>query len=353
MTEKVIKTENGKCESCGGTYIYSPETKSLKCSSCGKTKEIENSTNFQKHDYSEDAENTEQYREWREANKIFKCSECGANVILGGLDISKVCPYCGNTLAMNENDIAGLVPDAIIPFKFSNEKASVLYKQGVKKKWFLPNKFKKAPPVDEIKGIYIPSFSFDQDSNSTYSARLGTTHTDSDGHSHTTYRNVSGKKNMQHKDFLIETSSFIQQIVFEQLKPFNTSERVDFKNEFILGYSVENYDQALKNCKNIADTMLKEVIKNAILSQYTYDTIASYSQNTIFSNEKYLYNLLPTYRVNYLYKQKQYTAFMNGQTGKVGGKFPRSAVKITLLVLLILIIVSGIATLFYLGANSQ
>ena len=58
------------------------------------------------------------------------------------------------------------------------------------------------------------------------------------------------------------------------------------------------------------------------------------------------------YKFEYDYKQKKYVTYMNGQTGKIDSKLPKSAGKITLIVLLILLFVVGpIVLALILGAN--
>ena len=55
---------------------------------------------------------------------------------------------------------------------------------------------------------------------------------------------------------------------------------------------------------------------------------------TSFYNQKYKYCMLPIYRINFSYKNKTYTNVMNGQTGSLGGDYPKSAGKISLVVIL-------------------
>ena len=286
-------------------------------------------------------------------SKVFKCSSCGSNIVLNALEVSSICPYCGSPCVIDESVDIGLKPDYIIPFKYSTEQVKELYKKGMKRKWFIPNKFKKSPPMDHIKGIYIPTFAFDAHTESDYSGILEEdyTTTDSEGRSctHTRSFGISGHVSLDHSDVMVETSSHIDQASFNALKPFKTEEAVKYRPQFILGYSVEHYDNSLANCKKIADDMMESYIKSTALSRYSYDRVRSYSQDTQFSEQKYAYYIVPTYRFNYRYKEKDYTTFMNGQTGKVGKGVPRSPVKITFFVLFLLALLGGLIALFVLA----
>ena len=350
--EKQIKNAQEQCPSCGGRLRYSPEAGALKCEFCEKVVPIERLEKHEKHDYIVSKKKEEQHDSYATQSKVFKCSSCGSNIVLNALEVSATCPYCNSPCVIDQSVDIGLKPDYIIPFKFSTEQVKELYKKGMRKKWFIPNVFKKSPPMDQIKGIYIPTFAFDAHSESDYDGTLAEdyTTTDSEGrsHRHTRHFDISGHIALNHKDVMVETSTHIDQRRFDALKPFNTAEGVEYKPQFILGYSVEHYDKSLADCKTMADNIMEKIIKNTVLSRYTYDRVDSYNQKTQFSNEKYAYYIVPTYRFNYKYKNKDYTTFMNGQTGKVGMGVPKSPVKITLFVLMILLILGGLIALFVL-----
>jgi hypothetical protein len=56
--------------------------------------------------------------------------------------------------------------------------------------------------------------------------------------------------------------------------------------------------------------------------------------------------MLPVYVGNFKYKQKLYNYYINGSSGKVGGKTPLSALKIACTVLLAVAAVVALALLF-------
>ena len=351
--EKKIKTSEASCASCGATMKYSPSKKKLYCENCQSCKEIAFDVIEKKHKWDDRSKDKEEQKVWAEQTKNLKCPSCGANVILNKLEYSKACPYCGSSLVGDVNELPSMAPDGIIPFIFDKEEASAMYVKGMRKKWFLPNKFKKAPPTDNIYGVYIPSFSYDAITESKYSGTLATDHThrDSNGRTYTTtsYQHISGNHNSAFKDVLVETSSKLNQAQFMALEPFDMTKVVKFDQGFIMGYTVEHYENTLEECKKVSENIMNDKIKSEILSHYHYDRVESFSLSTNFSDEKYMYYLLPTYKCDYKYKEKNYTTFMNGQTGKVGKGYPKSPVKITFFVLFILLIIAGLIFLFTRG----
>lgn len=355
--EKTVKSNDCSCPGCGATMRYDPGKRKLFCENCQKTKDILFEKLASKRSISDIEQRNQKTREWINETKNLKCPNCGANVVLNKLQYSSMCPYCNSNLVSRDDTDNAMAPDGIIPFTFSDEVASQKYVQGLKKKWFLPNSFKKAPPVDNIYGIYIPSFGFDSDTISNYSGRLATDHTRTDSkgrtHTYTTYENISGIHTSLQRDVLVESSSKIQQEQLSQLLPFNMPEAVAFNQGFIMGYTVEHYNDTVAYCMKSAEQIMGENIKQEILSKYSYDRVVSFNLATKHSNQKYMYYLLPVYKCDYKFKNKTYTTLMNGQTGKVGGGYPKSGVKIFFFTLMWILIVAGLILLFmYLGSQS-
>lgn len=349
MEDKILQANECSCLSCGATMRYSPEKMKLFCDNCKSVKEIEFVPIKNKHLW-EEKDTLKSQKEFVNQTKFLKCPNCGANVALNNLEYGKTCPYCDTNLVSRFIKENSLAPDAILPFLFSDEEASKKYKAGIKRKWFVPNAFKKEPPVDSIKGVYIPSFGYDADTISKYVGKLGTEHVNVDRngnrHVYTTYRTISGQHKSKQVDVLVETSSKINQTELMKIEPFNLSKAVEFKQGFIMGYTVEVFEESLEECKKIADSIIADNIKHEILSKYHYDTVVYFNADTTQTNIKYQYYLLPIYISNYKYKNKNYKTIMNGQTGQVGGGYPKSGIKITFFVLAIILLVLGLIFLF-------
>ena len=342
-----VKKTNIKCLGCGGELKFSPQNQALICANCGRIHKFETKHNVLKFDYNN--ENLKQSNQSKVA-KSTNCSNCGASLNVLEKEITKTCPYCSSNFVLDKSEIIGLKPNNIIPFTFSKEKAIEYYKKNVKHKWFLPNKFKKNPNVDNVTGTYISCFSFDSDTFSKYNGALSIDHTHyRDGKSYTTTETkyIKGTKSLNFEDFLVESSSLTNQGSFEEIKPYVVSSDTCFEYDenFLRGYSVESYDNDIENCKKISEELMKVQIKNNILSGYHYSRVQYFNLTTTFDNNKYSYILLPIYFINFNYKNKTYRTYLNGQTGKIGNDLPKSKVKIAFAVLLGILFVIGMILL--------
>ena len=343
---KVLKNGNKKCSTCGGILVYSPSDRALRCLECDNVYPIEASKDIKKHDYSDSADSVRAVDEWEAQNKVMKCSNCGAAIVLNKLEYSKSCPYCSSPNVSPSKELPGLKPDAVVPFMFDKNAAREHFRANVKRRWFLPNKFKKSLPKAQLAGTYCTAFSFDAKTRSSYRGTLSYTVRVRDRNggyrTETRHKFVSGTIDLSFDNITIESSSHITQSEYSQIKPFDYSGSVAFNEDYLRGFVVEHYDTGLRECNEQMEAYATGVIKNRILSKHGCSGIVSLNLNTNYIEKKYCYRLLPVYFFDYTYKKKSYRTVMNGQTGKLGTNLPRSGVKITFFVLMILAIIGGI-----------
>lgn len=332
--------ERKVCASCGGMIKFSPQDKALKCESCASVYPIEFKNQVVKHRVGVMPDNVN-LNEWSNQNRSYKCKMCGAQVTFNKYDIVNQCQYCHSSSLEHLKELPGMKPEKIIPFKINKEQASQEFKTRTKKRWFLPNDFKKNLPKTEMSSSYLSAFNFDGFVSATYRGTRSYTQTvrDRDGGSKriTRYENFSGKIDQQYYDVVVEASDKINQDEIVGILPYDFSECYDFDNDFIKGYNVAYYNQNINQAEEVAKKDMLDDIDRQIRRKYS--SIESLTINPTYSNLEYNYTLLPTYFVTYKYKDKSYINIMNGQTGKVSGKVPRSGFKITLFTLFIMLIV--------------
>lgn len=333
------KNLNRKCAGCGGNLNFSPDKQALVCDKCKSIYNIYADKNYKKISFNTSLENNV-----NKTQKNFNCPSCGAIINSSVREISTTCPYCNTNFVLNKENITGLKPNAIIPFTFNKQKAIEYFKKGIKKKYFLPNAFKKSPNLDKVSGTYISCFSFDSNTHSTYDGKISIEEnrvTNGQVGRHVYTKKISGEKDYNFENVVIESSKLTNQNSFDQIKPFifNDGNVYDYNEDFLRGYTVESYDNSLNNCKVLSENYIKQQIRKKILSNYSYTTVNYLNINTTYLNNKFSYVLLPVYFIDFKYKNKNYKTYINGQTGKVGDDLPKSKVKIFFTVLSILLII--------------
>lgn len=344
-----IDVVNDKCQNCGGIIKFSPKHQNLYCDTCKTIFPFEKQQKIIKHDISEKHDN-EEYNKWVNQSKFVSCTNCGAKLIMGQYEISKTCQYCGSEYVSEIKMLPGLKPDGIIPFMFDKKEAGIKFRNSVKKKFFVPRKFKQQLSESSIHGIYVPVFSFDADVEAKYNGSLVRSESVYINGQHKSVDEtfyIHGKTKKSFKSVLVETSSKISNYDLEGITPFKMEEAFSFDSKFIKGYSVEHYQDALDTCSDIAKSIMTDRLRKEILQDYNYTSVNNVDIDSKYKNEKYSYYLLPVYNFECKYGKQTYITQMNGQTGKVGRGLPISGLKVGILIALGLIAITALTICFF------
>ncbi|MBR2449251.1 MAG: hypothetical protein IKB30_03915 [Clostridia bacterium] len=348
------QTETVKCSSCGSNMVFNPETQTLECPHCGTTKSFGNVGMAGELDLRAGLYGGNRWT--AEEAVVFGCDNCGAKVVLKQGETAASCPFCGTAHVRKTEELAGVKPNALIPFAFDGKKAIELSKAWAKKRFFAPRKFKKNVDADHVKGVYAPCFTFDSKTTSYYEGRIGQTRTRTVGsgknrrtQTYTVWRNICGTFDFNYDDLLITAGSKFGQRELNKISPFDTNNSRTYEEEYLLGFMAYHYDSELSDCWSRAKKDIDADLRRRILSQYVHDKVAYLNVSTSHADVTYKYVMLPVYVGNYNFKSKLYNFFVNGSTGKVWGKTPKSPLKITIAAILGVAVVTLLILL--LGGN--
>jgi len=336
---KEVKLNNGNynCKNCGSILRFNPNTQSIECDKCKFTYPLEYQKTFTRHIYNPNTANSTERNEWIADNKVFSCDNCGSHIIANKYEMSLTCPYCDTHLIIDKEALPGLKPDGIIPFAFDKKTANEKFVASIKKQFYVNGMFKKQLPDSQIKGTYIPCFVYDMDTTSQYRGTL-CVFKRKNGETYRHHFAISGTFEKKYNNIIVESSSKIEQYQLEKILPFETSSAVDYQNEYILGYTVEHYADTLEKCEEVANKSVNRKIRTDILKKYQYDEVSLLNVKTNFKQREYNYILLPVYKFEYKFKNKSYTTYMNGQTGKTDKNLPKSVPKIVMTFILVILL---------------
>lgn len=339
-----------KCPSCGANMTYEPENKQLKCDYCGATKKIEHDTNVVERDFSELFEH---FYEEGDSVRSICCENCGATEIVRDNTLSMKCPFCDSPLVLKKDQIKLVKPDSIIPFAIDAQNAKQRCLQWLKKRFFAKKAFKDNLKLKVPNGIYYPIWTFDANTFTNYDGMLGKTYTvtrrDSKGNTHTETRikwfSVKGTRRDYFDDMVINASSYIDDTTMTKLQPFAKEQFVLYSNEYLAGYVANTYTVDPYSAFDSAQVKMKDAIRQRIISHYNADRVNYLNMDMILSHKTFKSAFVPIYVTGAKFKEKWYAQYMNGATGKIVGKYPKSVIKILLTILLALGIIGGIILL--------
>ena len=335
MAEKeAIKGKIYKCPTCGSVLNFDPKSFKLKCIHCNSFQELVNVKAAFEITYTGDSETG--YTPWGDA-KTMKCRSCGAEFATNTYETATNCPFCGTSNIMTTDDIPGIKPNAILPFKVSQEEALESFKTWLKKRAMSPNNLKKLAESKNLHGIYIPMFTFDADTSSSYSIRYGIHRTVTVGSGKnrrtivvTDWYTDTGRYSDRFNDVQVEASQFINSKNLYKTGYFDTNSAYIYNSQYIAGFSAERYSKGLDESWGEAKESMDASIRSSILNRYNYDELDYLNVRTEYSNKTYKYLLAPIWLVVYNYKGKEYKCIINGRNGLADGLAPLSKIKVAL-----------------------
>ena len=348
-------TDRFACPSCGGNMSFDADTQTLACPYCdnkiviaGKEGDI--------NEYDLESAVDEQAGDWGCEKRVIRCEGCGAQTVLDTAGVAQFCSFCGSSHIVKDEKSAGIAPESIIPFKISAKKAVECFSAWIKKRYFAPNALKTEHQTQRLTGVYIPCWTYDSDTYSTYTGEGGTyyyeTVTDwveENGKRKAVTRRVrkirwwpaSGTYSQYFDDVLINASKKIDETLMNKLEPFDLGDLVQYKPEYLSGFLAERYTIGVKEGWEKAKDNIKGVIRNGVIEKINADEVRNLRINTSYQNVKYKHILIPVWISAYKYRNKLYQYMVNAQTGEVQGRAPVSPWKVAVAVIAALIVAGG------------
>ena len=345
-----MKETDRKCPQCGATMDFDPATGGLYCPYCDYREEIKEENTQGETVASEQDFASAEFTgncDWGVSQKTVTCKSCGAVSVYDALTVANECPYCGSNQVMEANDVQTLAPNGVVLFKITSKQAGAKFTQWLSHKWFAPKAAKQSAKAESFKGIYLPYWTFDADTETQYTAQYGIDRTEGEGDKQRTvtdWHNTSGTYNEFIDDQLVAGTGDQNVNMLRRVEPFDTKDNKSYKPEYLAGFLAERYSVGLKDAwekaKDFIRNRLKSAIEGRIMKQYNADRVRNFKGTTTFSNITYKYLMLPVWLSCFTYKGKTYQFIVNGQSGKVGGDYPISPWRVMLAILIAVVIIA-------------
>ena len=324
-----------KCQNCGGDLIFNPAKNGLVCKRCGNFQSVTGELTTEKS-FQTLLNNAPT---WQKDTAVLRCEHCGAKTVVSKFDLVARCDYCGAANMVKTTEHPGLRPDTIVLFDMNHAEADKQVSSWLAKRLFTPSSFKQQLLKNrQLKGIYYPAFTFDAQVIGKFTGTLVQTSSTTvmvDGQetvqTQTTRRPISDIEMQSFDDILIlANNSEIKPKVLSKIQPFDTNHGKAFQQSYLSGFTVAQASKDAQECWTEAKLQMEQAVRNKISERFISDSTSfeNLRVNVDFTNITYKYVLLPIYLGNFDYKGNKYPLYMNGQTGKISGKTPRSFWKI-------------------------
>lgn len=345
------------CSQCGAMLRYQPGSKHQACDYCGQDNEIvdreENIQEYNLHDALVALANASANSTTKQAH----CNACGASFKFAANLNAGQCPFCDTDIVISPQKNKLITPKSLLPFVINQSDANKKFHHWIQSLWFAPNKVKKyARKDDKLIGIYLPYWTYDSDTESTYSGARGDTYYVNQRVTYVQngrqisrvkrvpkirWTNVRGQVSRFFDDVLIGASLSLPRQIIDHLHPWDLENLVPYDEKYISGFQSEVYQLELDEGFDRAKQVMDGIIQRDIAYDIGGDHQRIHKVNTRHTDMTYKHCLLPIWSAAFVYANKSYRFVVNGRTGQVQGERPYSYWKIAFAVIIGLILITG------------
>ncbi len=358
MPDAVAHRRDFTCPTCGAAMAFDPARSALACTACGQVRVLPAPTAdaqaeaLREQDYLEALRRLAAREPSLEA-RVVDCPSCGAQTHFEGHVVGDRCAFCASPLLVEQVHVQRLIrAQAVLPFALDKTAAQRVFAQWVGSRWFAPNALKATVrEADGVKGIYLPWWTYDANTITTYRGERGTQrrvqemrpNATAQGGAATTravvdWSPASGAVPVGFDDILVAGSPSIAPHLARVLDQWDLSRLRPPADEVLAGFGVEVYRTGLEAGFGQARERMQPAIDATIRRDIGGDAQRIHGQQTVIDDIRFKHLLMPVWIGSYRFAGKPYQIVVNGQSGEVEGDRPWSKWKIAWAVLIVLVV---------------
>ena len=353
--------EKHTCPACGAQAEWNPTSQKLRCPFCGtespyridretgKVVELDLVTALRALPEDE--------RGWQLPRRSVQCQACRAVMVFDPARVGQNCEFCGSPALVEYAEIkAPIRPQGVLPFRVDRSRVRDDIRGWWRQKWLAPGKLARTALVDTIHSLYVPYWTFDARVRCPWHAEAGYHYyvtvpaTDSKGRPttrqerRTRWEPAAGVVDHFFDDEPVPGTKGLPLELLREVEPFPTADALPYDTAFLSGHVVEHYQVVLIEAAQRSQEQMHAHLMQMCASQVPGDTHRNLQISPQYSQRTFKHVLVPVWLLSYNYGARAYQVVVNGYTGRIAGRYPRSVWKIVLLVLLALLVALAVVT---------
>lgn len=365
LPDEVIEDHRFPCEQCGADYRFAPKEGRLICDHCGHSQPVAQVGPWRNTIHELDFRTAlagELSAEHIETTRVSKCPNCAAEVEFDDRTHASECPFCATPVVADTGEHRHIKPKGLLPFALDEKTAHEAMTAWLGRLWFAPNGLQDyARNGRKMQGIYVPYWTFDADTRSSYRGERGqiyyetrTVIRDGRAEQHRVQKirwfPASGRVRRFFDDVLVLASKSLPKRFTDNLEPWDLSALEPYTPEYLAGFRAEGYSIDIEDGFIEARAKMDQVIARDVRFDIGGDRQRVHQIDTQVSDITFKHILLPVWMAAYKFRGQTYRFVINGRTGRVQGERPWSTWKIALAILVGLAIAGSIG---YFAALNQ
>ncbi len=299
-----------KCRNCGGNVVYEPSRQSMYCPHCESLD-------------SEDAV---------QGGSPTQCAVCGAPMEVQAYASSSRCEHCGSYVVFNERVEGTYEPRWILPFRLNKDGAVKEMEKEFGRRIFAPRDFMSTKSLAKMVGVYVPFWLYDYKARYDFvgeGTKVRSWQSGNTEYVETSYYEVIRQMDVAFDKVPVDASYAMEDGIMDLMEPYDYQVFQDFEPKYMSGFYGEIYNQGAQELEERAQTKARSASEQLLQeSVQGYSSVRPVRKDLNLQREGVSYALMPVWQYLYRYRNKTYAFHVNGQTGKVVGTTPVSRGKV-------------------------
>jgi DNA-directed RNA polymerase subunit RPC12/RpoP len=316
------------CPTCGGRMSFAPDKRALVCDYCGhrlfEYQAIQQGALINEQDFITALSTAKAHRWELPTERSLKCETCGAAFALPPLQVSGMCPFCGSAHVVIAPTGELIQPEAVLLFQLDASTAAKRIRAWIDAQKFRPHDLDERSAIAEPRKVFLPFWTFDLGGTMTWRALV-----DEAQGKNSQWVPRNGIYLVYHDDLLVPATRAVPKDLLDDLMNYDAKGLQSYSTELLADTAAEVYQVPLADASLVARQQALRAGQAYVLSH----DLAGEHHRDFFMNtaglivESYKLALLPLWIASYRYKKETFPVAVNGQTGEVAGRVPRSGMQ--------------------------
>lgn len=302
------------CPNCNGQLTYRSDKEALVCDSC------------------QSAVNPASLRQPR---SFPTCVSCGSQLEVADNIYSAFCDACQASFINDKAFLKGANPDYIAPFEIDEKDAERKFNEWLSTRRWVPNQVRKEVHITARNRYLMPFYIYGFHNEGKQTWDCVKTRKVGSGKNSSTVKDhydvvVEGKAIFS--EYPVDAMIELKDEIVDFIAPFDNEKCTEFLKPLFSGVNAKKQDYTVDEMQPRAVEAIKrytaDYMSSRIVGGYSSKTLKQDNMNYELMGTALVY--YPVYMLTITYNDKEYSFYMNGQTGKVCGEIPISKVKVVL-----------------------